>query len=162
LDFLRRSVVKKISAEESLKPLKLSRPFDGAGKRDKKRKPGEPHARTFVIAERHVPRFIEGSPASFLLYLKLLRSATCLARKQNEQSSFALLACTASKICFANATCLPRKWECKHSHFARLRCVDKPDSVEGGHLSGMNVAIHLKRFFPRFLEFQEKAGHDLA
>jgi ribosomal protein S14 len=34
--------------------------------------------------------------------------------------------------------------------------------AECGHLSGMNVAVHLKRLFPRFLEFQENAGHGLA
>jgi len=79
-----------------------------------------------------------------------------------KKERFALFFHSAFKICFANATCLPRKWERKRSHFTRLRCVDKPDSVGDSHLSGMNVAIHLKRFFPRFLEFQEKAGHDLA
>ena len=41
--------------------------------------------------------------------------------------------------------CSPRKWECKHSHFARLHCIDKPDPVEGNHVSGMSVATHLKR-----------------
>jgi len=28
-----------------------------------------------------------------------------------------------------------------------FRCIDKPDSVESSHVSGMNVAIHLKRLF---------------
>ncbi|MBI5457932.1 hypothetical protein HY971_04385 [Candidatus Kaiserbacteria bacterium] len=54
------------------------------------------------------------------------------------------------------------------SHIAKpavrrvVHCIDEPDSVVGSHVSGMNVAIHLKRLFPLFPKLQERAGHGLA
>ena len=83
--------------------------------------------------------------AGCALHLYSLRSFRC-ASLGNEKAKLFRFARSLHRILASpKAICSPRKWECKHSHSARLHCIDKPDSGGGSHVSGMNVAIHLKR-----------------